>query len=167
MRACRKPTARARRPCPARDSAHHHARSCAGHRHPRRRARAQPGRARPRHSASGRWLLARLGELARGRPGVRSGVRRRVRPGDGLRRGGPEDGRDALRPHRGEARWLRTASAMRRPADLAAAWGARPWGYSRPVWALVLALDALPWPWGEEILARGFAARAFVRLTRF
>ncbi len=55
---------------------------------------------------------------------------------------------------------------MRQLADLAAAWDARPWGYSRAVWTLVLALDALPWPWGEEILARGFVARAFVRVTR-
>src|SRR5439155_953064 len=50
--------------------------------------------------------------------------------------------------------------------DLAAAWEARPRTYSRVVWALVLALDALPWPWGEEILARCFVARAFVRTAR-
>jgi len=29
------------------------------------------------------------------------------------------------------------------------------------MWAVLLALDRLPWPWGEEILARCFAARAF------
>jgi lauroyl/myristoyl acyltransferase len=50
--------------------------------------------------------------------------------------------------------------------DLGAAWAARPPDYNRVVWALVLALDRLPWPWGEEILARCFVARAFVRVTR-
>src|SRR5439155_1525435 len=55
---------------------------------------------------------------------------------------------------------------MRSLGDLAAAWEARPRTYSRVVWALVLALDALPWPWGEEILARCFVARAFVRTAR-
>lgn len=55
---------------------------------------------------------------------------------------------------------------MRSLGDLAAAWEARPRTYSRVVWALALALDALPWPWGEEILARCFVARAFVRTAR-
>jgi lauroyl/myristoyl acyltransferase len=30
----------------------------------------------------------------------------------------------------------------------------------------MLALDRLPWPWGEEILAASFVARAFVRTSR-
>src|SRR5947208_324806 len=55
---------------------------------------------------------------------------------------------------------------MRSLGDLAAAWEARPRTYSRVVWALALALDALPWPWGEEILARCFVAREFVRTAR-
>jgi lauroyl/myristoyl acyltransferase len=56
---------------------------------------------------------------------------------------------------------------MRSLTDLRRAWGARPGSYSPVVWALILALDALPWPWGEEILARCFVARAFVRRDRF
>jgi len=50
--------------------------------------------------------------------------------------------------------------------DLRAAWSARPASYSRLVWTLILALDRLPWPWGEEILAKSFVARAFVRTGR-
>ena len=56
---------------------------------------------------------------------------------------------------------------MRSPGDIRAAWKARPSSYSAPVWALILALDALPWPWGEELLAGGFVARAFVRTSRW
>jgi hypothetical protein len=56
---------------------------------------------------------------------------------------------------------------MRSLTALRLAWGARPGSYTPVVWALVLALDALPWPWGEEILARSFVARAFVRRDRF
>ena len=56
---------------------------------------------------------------------------------------------------------------MRSLTDLRLAWAARPGSYTPVVWALILALDALPWPWGEEILARSFVARAFVRRDRF
>jgi len=56
---------------------------------------------------------------------------------------------------------------MRSLTDLRLAWSARPGSYTPVVWALILALDALPWPWGEEILARSFVARAFVRRDRF
>ena len=56
---------------------------------------------------------------------------------------------------------------MRSLTDLRRAWRARPGSYSPVVWALILALDALPWPWGEEILARCFVARTFVRRGRF
>lgn len=38
----------------------------------------------------------------------------------------------------------------------------RPAHYSRAIWPLLLALDLLPWPWGEEILARIFVVRALV-----
>ena len=55
---------------------------------------------------------------------------------------------------------------MRSLGDLAAAWRDRPASYSRPVWAVLLALDALPWPWGEEILGRAFVALATVRPAR-
>src|SRR5262245_29766534 len=34
------------------------------------------------------------------------------------------------------------------------------------MWASLLALDRLPWPWGEEIMARGFAVRAFGNIGR-
>ncbi|PYO28066.1 MAG: hypothetical protein DMD86_16945 [Candidatus Rokuibacteriota bacterium] len=50
--------------------------------------------------------------------------------------------------------------------DLRAAWAARPSVYPRRTWALILALDRLPWPWGEHIMARCFVARAFVKTTR-
>ena len=55
-----------------------------------------------------------------------------------------------------------------RPArqDLAARWAARPGSYSRSVWALMLALRRLPWPWGEEILAGCFMARTLARPLR-
>ena len=56
---------------------------------------------------------------------------------------------------------------MRSLTNLRRAWGARPGSYSPVVWALILALDALPWPWGEEILAGCFVARTFVRRGRF
>src|SRR5262245_37236152 len=52
---------------------------------------------------------------------------------------------------------------MRSLADLRLAWRARPGSYTPAVWGLILALDRLPWPWGEEIMAGCFAARAFVR----
>jgi lauroyl/myristoyl acyltransferase len=45
-------------------------------------------------------------------------------------------------------------------------WGNRPSLYSRSLWALMIALDFLPWPWGEDILARLFAAVALVRGSR-
>src|SRR4029450_11543742 len=32
-------------------------------------------------------------------------------------------------------------------------WRARPAFHSRPVWALLIVLDVLPWPWGEDMLA--------------
>lgn len=40
---------------------------------------------------------------------------------------------------------------------------ARPKIYSRRAWLLMRALDPLPWPWGEEILAKLFVAKAFIR----
>ena len=45
-------------------------------------------------------------------------------------------------------------------------WSRRPWLYSRPLWALTLGLDLLPWPWGEDLLAHLFAAVALVRGSR-
>ena len=45
-------------------------------------------------------------------------------------------------------------------------WAARPREYSRLVWSLILCLCRLPWPWGEEILAVCFVARAPLRTTR-
>lgn len=40
---------------------------------------------------------------------------------------------------------------------------ARPKIYSRRAWLVMRALDPLPWPWGEEILAKLFVAKAFIR----
>jgi len=45
-------------------------------------------------------------------------------------------------------------------------WENRPAIYSRALWALIICLDRLPWPWGEDGLARLFAAAALVRGSR-
>ena len=52
------------------------------------------------------------------------------------------------------------------PRPLRTLWGTRPAIYSRPLWTLLVALDVLPWPWGEDILAALFAAVGLVRGTR-
>jgi lauroyl/myristoyl acyltransferase len=62
-------------------------------------------------------------------------------------------------------------TGRRRPATpslqgLRARWDARPAAYSRRVWALLLALDRLPRQWGEEIVARCYVAREFLRPWR-
>src|SRR6185436_3922298 len=98
-------------------------------------------------------LLAGLGGRAGGDPGLRAGVRNRLRGG--------------RRPHAGNALLGATA---RRPGSQQA-FGvtadpgsqARPEIYSRGAWLFMRALDPLPWPWGEEILAKLFAAKAFIR----
>ena len=43
---------------------------------------------------------------------------------------------------------------------------ARPEIYSRRAWVFMRALDLLPWPWGEDLLARFYVAKAFVRVSR-
>lgn len=58
-----------------------------------------------------------------------------------------------------------SADRSTRPG-LRALWHVRPSYYPRALWALLLTLDLLPWPWGEDILARLFVARAFLRTTR-
>jgi hypothetical protein len=50
-------------------------------------------------------------------------------------------------------------AALRRPKEAYSR-------YSRAVWLLMLALDRLPWPWGEDILAGVFVAKAFVRVNQ-
>jgi lauroyl/myristoyl acyltransferase len=50
--------------------------------------------------------------------------------------------------------------------DLRDAWAGRPPAYNRFVWALVLVLGRLPWPWGEEMFAAGFALRVFLKTAR-
>jgi len=50
--------------------------------------------------------------------------------------------------------------------DLSDAWAARPPTYGRLVWAPILTLDLLPWPWGEQIFAAGFVVRAFFKTAR-
>ncbi len=44
------------------------------------------------------------------------------------------------------------------PAGLRSLWRSRPAIHSRRVWALLLALDRLPWPIGEDLLAHMFTA---------
>ena len=48
-----------------------------------------------------------------------------------------------------------------------AAWPGRPRRTPRALWAIIVALDRLPWPWGEDILARLFVAKALFRPLRF
>jgi lauroyl/myristoyl acyltransferase len=57
-------------------------------------------------------------------------------------------------------------AGSRIPAWLGRLWGDRPWIYSRGLWALMIALDVLPWPWGEDILARLFALAALAKGSR-
>lgn len=45
-------------------------------------------------------------------------------------------------------------------------WGKRPALYSRPLWALMIGLDYLPWPLGEDTLAALFALISLVRPSR-
>ena len=52
------------------------------------------------------------------------------------------------------------------PAGLRRVWSDRPWLYSSPLWALILALDFLRWPWGEDILAGLFWLVGLVRARR-
>lgn len=49
---------------------------------------------------------------------------------------------------------------------LDAFWRARPEQYPRVTWLLMLGLDLLPWPWGEEILRGLFVAKALVEPSR-
>ena len=49
---------------------------------------------------------------------------------------------------------------------LAEVWRDRPLMYSRPLWLVALALDLLPYPWGEEILTRLFWIVGLVRPAR-
>ena len=51
---------------------------------------------------------------------------------------------------------------MPRLRDLGAAWQLRPPHHSRRLWALILALDSLRWPLGEELLARCFVISGLV-----
>jgi lauroyl/myristoyl acyltransferase len=44
-----------------------------------------------------------------------------------------------------------------------ALWRARPPHLGLPTWLLLLALDPLPWPWGEAVLAKVFVAKAFLQ----
>jgi lauroyl/myristoyl acyltransferase len=58
------------------------------------------------------------------------------------------------------------SSAAPRVTGWRAVWGARPSRCSRPLWALVIVLNRLPWPWGEEILARLYVSKALVSRVR-
>ena len=49
---------------------------------------------------------------------------------------------------------------------LKALWKARPAIYSRWAWLLMMALDPLPWPWGEAVFAKLFVAKALVGPSR-
>jgi lauroyl/myristoyl acyltransferase len=56
--------------------------------------------------------------------------------------------------------------AAPRGAGLVKLWRDRPLNYSRPLWLIALALDLLPYPWGEETLARLLWIVALVRPAR-
>jgi lauroyl/myristoyl acyltransferase len=49
---------------------------------------------------------------------------------------------------------------------LRARWHARTAIYSPRVWALMIALDVLPWPWGEDLLAHLFTMVGLLRASR-
>jgi lauroyl/myristoyl acyltransferase len=49
---------------------------------------------------------------------------------------------------------------------LRARWHARQPSTSRGLWALIIGLDPLPWPWGEEILTRLFMVVGLARPSR-
>jgi hypothetical protein len=55
------------------------------------------------------------------------------------------------------------ASPAAERSTFRALWKARPARHRRAVWALVLALDVLPWPWGEDIAARLFTVAGVMR----
>ncbi len=61
-----------------------------------------------------------------------------------------------------------TAGSRTRSAapGLRRVWNDRPRLYSRPLWLLVIALDFLPWPWGEDLLARLFWIVGLLRASR-
>ena len=64
---------------------------------------------------------------------------------------------------------LTSSAAESRPwglARLRVRWRARPPYHSRPVWALLIVLDVLPWPWGEDILAGLFTVVGLARPSR-
>ena len=45
-------------------------------------------------------------------------------------------------------------------------WRARPRWHSRALWALLIVLDLLPWPWGEDLLSALFAGITLLRGDR-
>lgn len=47
-----------------------------------------------------------------------------------------------------------------------ARWRARPGIHSRAVWALIIAFDVLPWPWGEDLFSGLFAIAGMLRPSR-
>jgi len=51
-------------------------------------------------------------------------------------------------------------------SGLRASWAARPRRWPRALWALLIALDVLPWPWGEDIFAGLLMVAGIVRPSR-
>ena len=56
---------------------------------------------------------------------------------------------------------------MRSLRELRAIWRRRPIGIPRRIWALILALDGIPWPWSEDIFVGCFLTYSFVRMRGF
>jgi hypothetical protein len=52
------------------------------------------------------------------------------------------------------------------PARLRARWRARPRHHSATLWTLLIVLDLLPWPWGEDVLAALFTVAGLARPAR-
>jgi acyl carrier protein len=66
-----------------------------------------------------------------------------------------------VRPDSSDGRVTETRGAQLPPArGFDAIWRARPDFFSRRAWFVMLALDCLPWPLGERLLAGIFVAKA-------
>lgn len=59
-----------------------------------------------------------------------------------------------------------TPPMSRARGGLAARWRARSAIYSRGAWALMIALDVLPWPWGEDVVAQVLGMAGFLKGDR-
>src|SRR5262249_9679413 len=105
-----------------------------------------------------RRFVAGFGRGPSSRPRVGVGIRHHLRTGGGSGRRRRRNARRA----RGRDPPTESVSLAR----LRARWRARPLQHSGALWALLIALDVLPWPWGEDILAALFTIGGLARPAR-